>query len=67
MNYFFPELDRLFASDYIPTNQDILRARGKTTGISETQFMSRDHIYSLCDVGGQRSERKKVRLDGIVA
>jgi hypothetical protein len=59
MLYFFPELDRLFAPDYTPTHQDVLRARGKTTGITETCFISRDRVYRLFDVGGQRSERKK--------
>jgi hypothetical protein len=59
MLYFFPQLDRLFAPDYVPTHQDVLRARGKTTGITETCFISRERVYRLFDVGGQRSERKK--------
>ena len=31
-------LDRLGQPDYVPTEQDVLRTRVKTTGIVETQF-----------------------------
>jgi len=56
---FFESLDRLFAKDYIPTDQDILRSRLKTTGITETVFELGTLTYRMFDVGGQRSERKK--------
>ena len=32
------DLDRLSAPDYVPTEQDVLRTRVKTTGIVETHF-----------------------------
>jgi len=44
---------------YLPTDQDILRSRVKTTGITETTFRVGELTYRLFDVGGQRSERKK--------
>ena len=44
---------------YLPTDQDILRSRVKTTGITETTFKVGELTYKLFDVGGQRSERKK--------
>ncbi|GAA5873788.1 hypothetical protein JCM16303_002591 [Sporobolomyces ruberrimus] len=56
---FFSELERLFQPNYQPTDQDVLRCRQKTTGITETIFESRDLQYRIFDVGGQRSERKK--------
>ncbi|KAL8286967.1 hypothetical protein RQP46_003973 [Phenoliferia psychrophenolica] len=59
MVYFYSHLDRLFSPEYSPTEQDVLRCRQKTTGISETMFKSADLQYRLFDVGGQRSERKK--------
>ncbi|EGG09074.1 heterotrimeric G-protein alpha subunit (G-alpha, GPA2) [Melampsora larici-populina 98AG31] len=59
MHYFFPDLDRLFNPNYIPTDQDILYCRGKTTGITETTFTVSELKYRMFDVGGQRSERKK--------
>ncbi|WWD18962.1 hypothetical protein CI109_103419 [Kwoniella shandongensis] len=57
--YFFKDLDRLFVPGYVPTSDDILRVRSKTTGISETRFPLNDVVFRLFDVGGQRSERRK--------
>ncbi|KAL2353557.1 G-protein alpha subunit [Cryomyces antarcticus] len=59
LSYYFTDLERLFAKDYIPSDQDILRARLRTTGISETVFDLGNLTYRMFDVGGQRSERKK--------
>ncbi|CAB4397387.1 unnamed protein product [Rhizophagus irregularis] len=59
MSYFYESLDRLFLQTYIPTDQDILRCRMKTTGIVETLFHLGPLTYRMFDVGGQRSERKK--------
>lgn len=36
--YYFDSLARMSASHYVPTDQDILRSRVKTTGITETTF-----------------------------
>jgi len=49
----------LFTKDYLPTDQDILRTRLRTTGISESVFQLGNLTYKMFDVGGQRSERKK--------
>lgn len=57
--YFFDAIDRLSSPDYIPDEQDILRARSKTTGVKETQFDVEGFRFRLVDVGGQRSERRK--------
>ncbi|KAF5400399.1 GTP binding protein alpha subunit Gi [Paragonimus heterotremus] len=57
--YFFNALDRISATNYIPTAEDVLRTRVKTTGIVEMRFVYRCLHFSLVDVGGQRSERKK--------
>jgi len=38
-------LDRLIQSDYIPTQQDVLRTRVKTTGIVETTFTLKKHKF----------------------
>ncbi|XP_069784234.1 guanine nucleotide-binding protein subunit alpha-14-like [Narcine bancroftii] len=58
-NYYLSEIDRIAASDYIPTDQDVLRVRVPTTGINEYSF----NMYQVClrivDVGGQKSERRK--------
>uniref|UniRef100_Q7M3G9 GTP-binding regulatory protein Gi alpha-2 chain (Fragments) n=1 Tax=Bos taurus TaxID=9913 RepID=Q7M3G9_BOVIN len=43
--YYLNDLERIAQSDYIPTQQDVLR----TTGIVETHF-----TFKMFDVGGQR-------------
>ncbi|KAK9971606.1 hypothetical protein ABG768_024962 [Culter alburnus] len=57
--YYLDSLQRIGAPDYLPTEQDILRTRVKTTGIVETNFSFKNLNFRLFDVGGQRSERKK--------
>jgi guanine nucleotide-binding protein subunit alpha len=56
---YFDSIDRIAASDYTPNDQDVLRSRLKTTGITETTFVIGDLTYCMVDVGGQRAERKK--------
>lgn len=56
---FLDDLARLGRKDYMPTEQDILRTRVKTTGIVEVHFSFKNLNFKLFDVGGQRSERKK--------
>lgn len=58
-SYYLNGLDRLGSPDYVPTEQDVLRTRVKTTGIVETHFTFKDLHFKMFDVGGQRSERKK--------
>jgi len=57
--YYFESIDRISAPGYSPSDQDVLRSRVKTTGITETTFQINDLTYKMFDVGGQRSERKK--------
>jgi len=57
--YYLNEMDRIGSENYIPTVQDVLRSRSKTTGIIETEFMTDDTRFNMVDVGGQRSERRK--------
>jgi hypothetical protein len=57
--YFFPDLDRLFKPDYQPHDQDIVRCRARTIGITETTFGLKDSEMLMVDVGGQKSERRK--------
>lgn len=57
--YFFSHISRISQQDYVPTEQDVLRCRVKTTGIVETEFDLSNLKFRLFDVGGQRNERKK--------
>ncbi|KAK2093593.1 Guanine nucleotide-binding protein G(i) subunit alpha-2 [Saguinus oedipus] len=53
--YYLNGLERIAQSDYIPTQQDVLQTRVKTTGIVETHFTFKDLHSKMFD----RSERKK--------
>jgi guanine nucleotide-binding protein G(i) subunit alpha len=57
--YFFEAAIRIAASNYVPSKEDVLRARAKTTAITETRFSMGQLSIHMVDVGGQRSERKK--------
>lgn len=57
--YYLTDLDRLARPDYLPTEQDVLRARAPTSGIIEYPFDLETIIFRMVDVGGQRSERRK--------
>jgi len=57
--YFFGRLAEMIKEDYIPTQQDVLRSRVRTTGIVETAFEIEGNNFKMFDVGGQRNERKK--------
>ncbi|XP_018328197.1 G protein alpha q subunit isoform X2 [Agrilus planipennis] len=57
--YYLSDLERIRDPSYLPTEQDILRARAPTTGIIEYPFDLDSIIFRMVDVGGQRSERRK--------
>ncbi|KAF4623682.1 hypothetical protein D9613_001396 [Agrocybe pediades] len=59
LQYYFSDLDRLFEPTYQPTEQDIIRCRARTIGLTETTFHLREHEMLMVDVGGQKSERRK--------
>jgi len=58
-DYFFENVDRFLDEDFIPNNEDVLRARVRTTGIEEATFVFDKISFRVVDVGGQRSERRK--------
>ncbi|KAK1417033.1 hypothetical protein QVD17_26155 [Tagetes erecta] len=74
-DYFMENLQRLSEANYIPTKEDVLHARVRTTGVVEIQFSpvgenkKSGEVYRLYDVGGQRNERRKwIHLfDGVTA
>eukprot|EP00075_Anas_platyrhynchos_P034416 XP_027323669.1 guanine nucleotide-binding protein G(t) subunit alpha-1-like [Anas platyrhynchos] len=48
--YYLSDLERLVTPGYVPTEQDVLRSRVKTTGIIETQFSFKDLNFRLSPV-----------------
>ncbi|XP_059091284.1 G protein alpha q subunit-like [Tigriopus californicus] len=62
--YFLSRVGQVLQPEYMPSNQDIVQTRVKTTGIIEHDFLimskgEKPRKLILIDVGGQRSERKK--------
>jgi len=57
--YFWDRAEVLCQEDYVPTEQDVLRSRVRTTGIVQQNFQIKDKKYPMFDVGGQRNERRK--------
>jgi len=58
-SYVFENIDRFVVPGFVPTTQDILHLRAKTSGIVETTFVIQETHFRMVDVGGQRNERKK--------
>jgi len=68
--FFLTRCESVLAEGYLPTDNDVVRCRVRTTGIVEHQFdlrMNNGRSSSgpsrrlvLIDVGGQRSERKLI-------
>jgi len=57
--HYFNKLEKIAADNYIPDDEDILKARIQSIGIYETEFNVGDAHFRMIDVGGQRSCRKK--------
>lgn len=58
-DYYFGTVDKYVDPDYKCNDEDILMARIKTTGITETDFDFRLFTFKVLDAGGQRLERRK--------
>ncbi|KAK1798995.1 hypothetical protein P4O66_007265 [Electrophorus voltai] len=57
--YFFENLNRIIGLHYIPTQEDVLRVRVRTSGITETQFSLSHLQYRVYDVGAHQLSQKK--------
>ncbi|KAG2381587.1 hypothetical protein C9374_005971 [Naegleria lovaniensis] len=58
-DYFLDHCERICKPDFIATQEDIIKARTKTVGITEVEFESEGCMWKFTDVGGQRAERRK--------
>jgi len=59
LQYYIHHAKRFAKQDYLPTQDDVIRAKLRTTGILETVFTVESTEFTMVDVGGQRSERRK--------
>jgi hypothetical protein len=58
-HYLMENMQRFAKPDFIPSPDDLLRCRARTTGIHEIEFPFKNYEIRTIDVGGPRSERKK--------
>jgi len=58
-DYYFENCHRFVEIDFTPTDEDIVMCRKRTTGVVVTEFGYGGINWSVVDVGGQRSERRK--------
>ena len=56
---FFEKLDEIKDASYLPSDEDIVASRARTSGIIEEKLTIDDVHFVIIDVGGQRSERRK--------
>jgi hypothetical protein len=59
LEYLMNNFERYIDPNFIPNDDDILRARQRTTGGDVYTFEEEKTIWELTDVGGQYSERTK--------
>lgn len=59
VKFYFNEIDRIMKDDYIASQQDMLIARVRTSGIVTEKYVIDKKNFEMYDVGGQRNERKK--------
>jgi len=61
-DYYMEHVQRFAHEDFMPNIADMLRVKFKTIGIAEVNFHVNGAEFLMVDVGGQRSERKKMAM-----
>ena len=59
VQFYFNKLDEIKQPSYLPSDEDILMARVRTSGIVTERYLIDGTTFEMYDVGGQRNERKK--------
>jgi len=70
IDYYMNGIDNIIKSDFVPSNEDIVRCRQATIGASTTTFWREKFWWTIIDVGGHTPERVKwqnIVKDGINA
>ena len=57
--YYFANAERYVSDGFVPSEEDMVMARKRTTGVVVTELDYGGIHWSCVDVGGQRSERRK--------
>lgn len=58
LEYFMGKIESISTDIYIPNNDDIFRARQRTSGAAATDFKVDKQLWNFKDAGGQPFERK---------
>ena len=58
-DYYLDEIERIAENGYVPTEEDTIMTRVRTTGMVTSDIKDGPFTYQIVDVGGQRSERRK--------
>jgi len=58
-DYYLVQCETLSKPDWLPSTEDILHSRVRTTGIVQSDFKIKGLDFAMFDVGGQRNERRK--------
>jgi GTPase SAR1 family protein len=57
--FFFDRVLEVARNDFIPSEEEILHTRIRTSGVRENQFKIQGKRVQIFDLGGQKSERRK--------
>ena len=58
-DYFLDNIARVTSDGYLPSDDDVLHTRVRTTGIVHSEFKIKGFQFDMFDLGGQRRERRK--------
>lgn len=58
-SYFLSRVQSICQPDYVPSVDDVLHTRVRTSGILAEEYIIDDVSFCIYDVGGQRNERRK--------
>jgi GTPase SAR1 family protein len=61
IEHFLERILEISSPDYLPSDEDLVKTRIRTTGLVTQEFDIENVKFILKDTGGQRSERKKWR------
>ena len=59
VEYFLNNMKKYIGQDYVPTFDEICHCRVRTLGVQKEAFVFNRVLFTIYDVGGQRSERRK--------
>ena len=58
-DFFLDNTERIAKADYLPSNEDVIKSRIRTTGVNDIKMDINGRKILLVDVGGQQCERGK--------